>query len=69
MTSSEETVTVEFEDRIAWVTLNRPKKRNAMNPALNREMLEVLEALELDDRCGVLVLTGAGDAFTAGMDL
>lgn len=40
-----------------------------MNPALNREMLEVLDALELDERCGVVVLTGAGDAFTAGMDL
>jgi trans-feruloyl-CoA hydratase/vanillin synthase len=69
MASYEKTVTVEFDGGIAWVTLNRPKKRNAMNPALNREMLEVLEALELDDRCGVLVLTGAGDAFTAGMDL
>ena len=62
-------VTVEFDEGIAWVTLNRPEKRNAMNPALNREMLEVLDALELDERCGVVVLTGAGEAFTAGMDL
>ncbi len=64
-----ENVTVTFEDGIAWVTLNRPNKRNAMSPALNREMNEVLDALELDDRCGVLVLTGAGESFTAGMDL
>jgi feruloyl-CoA hydratase/lyase len=63
------TVLVEFDEGIAWVTLNRPEKRNAMNPALNQEMTEVLEALEVDERCGVLVLTGAGDAFTAGMDL
>jgi trans-feruloyl-CoA hydratase/vanillin synthase len=63
------TVLVEFDEGIAWVTLNRPEKRNAMNPALNDEMTAVLEALEIDDRCGVLVLTGAGDAFTAGMDL
>ncbi|HVA15991.1 MAG TPA: p-hydroxycinnamoyl CoA hydratase/lyase [Stellaceae bacterium] len=63
------TVLVEFDQGIAWVTLNRPEKRNAMNPALNTEMTEVLEALEIDDRCGVLVLTGAGDAFSAGMDL
>ena len=63
------TVLVEFEDGIAWVTLNRPEKRNAMNPTLNNEMLAVLDALEVDDRCGVLVLTGAGDAFSAGMDL
>ncbi len=62
-------VTVEFDEGIAWVTLNRPEKRNAMNPALNRKMLEVLDALELDERCGVVVLTGAGEAFTAGMDL
>src|SRR5260370_16168815 len=62
-------VTVEFEDGIAWVTLNRPEKRNAMSPTLNRAMTEVLDSLELDERCGVLVLTGAGDSFTAGQDL
>jgi trans-feruloyl-CoA hydratase/vanillin synthase len=62
-------VHVEFDDGIAWVTMNRPDKRNAMNPALNDEMLQVLDALEVDDACGVVVLTGAGDAFSAGMDL
>ena len=62
-------VLVEFEDGIAWVSLNRPEKRNAMNPALAYEMLEVLEALEIDDRAGVLVLTGTGESFSAGMDL
>jgi len=63
------TVLVEFDDGIAWVTLNRPDKRNAMSPTLNREMIEVLDALEVDDRCGVLVLTGAGESFSAGMDI
>lgn len=63
------TVKVEFDAGIAWVTLNRPEKRNAVNPAMNDEMLPILDALELDDRCGVLVLTGAGDSFSAGMDL
>ena len=62
-------VKVEFEGGIAWVTLNRPDKRNAMSPALNREMMSVLDTLEVDDRCKVLVLTGAGDAFSAGMDI
>ena len=62
-------VKVEFEDGIAWVKLNRPQKRNAMSVALATEMNEVLDALELDDRCGVLVLTGEGEAFSAGMDL
>ncbi|MFE7835863.1 p-hydroxycinnamoyl CoA hydratase/lyase [Streptomyces sp. NPDC057474] len=64
-----ETVRVEFEDGIAWVVLNRPDKRNAMSPKLNAEMIEVLEALEADDRCGVVVLTGSGESFSAGMDL
>jgi len=62
-------VLVEFEDRIAWVYLNRPEKRNAMSPALCSEMVNVLDALETDSRCGVLVLTGKGEAFSAGMDL
>jgi trans-feruloyl-CoA hydratase/vanillin synthase len=62
-------VLVEFDEGIAWVTLNRPEKRNAMSPALNDEMVKVVDALETDDRCGVVVLTGAGSAFSAGMDL
>ena len=40
-----------------------------MSPTLNREMIDVLETLEQDPEAGVLVLTGAGDAWTAGMDL
>ncbi len=63
------TVKVEIDAGIAWVELNRPEKRNAMNPTLNAEMVEVLLALDADDECGVLVLTGAGDAWSAGMDL
>jgi trans-feruloyl-CoA hydratase/vanillin synthase len=62
-------VKVEFEGGIAWVSLNRPEKRNAMNPTLNAQMHEVLDFLEADPRCKVLVLTGAGEAFSAGMDL
>ncbi|WP_298183379.1 p-hydroxycinnamoyl CoA hydratase/lyase [Saccharomonospora sp.] len=64
-----DTVSVEFDEGIAWVSLNRPAKRNAMNPTLNDEMVRVLDHLEGDDRCRVLVLTGAGEAFSAGMDL
>jgi trans-feruloyl-CoA hydratase/vanillin synthase len=62
-------VLVEFDNGIAFVTLNRPEKRNAMNPKLNVRMLEVLDELEADDRCGVLVLRGAGQSWSAGMDL
>ena len=63
------TVRVEVDGRVAWVELNRPEKRNAMSPTLNAEMVEVLETLDADDDCGVLVLTGAGEAWSAGMDL
>ncbi|MEM5339857.1 p-hydroxycinnamoyl CoA hydratase/lyase [Paraburkholderia azotifigens] len=63
------TVDVKVQEGIAWVTFNRPEKRNAMSPTLNSEMVQVLETLELDADAQVLVLTGAGDAWTAGMDL
>ncbi|MBU1362466.1 MAG: p-hydroxycinnamoyl CoA hydratase/lyase [Gammaproteobacteria bacterium] len=62
-------VKVDVEQGIAWVTLNRPEKRNAMSPQLNREMIDILETLELDDDVQVLVLTGAGESWSAGMDL
>ncbi|MFS2002746.1 p-hydroxycinnamoyl CoA hydratase/lyase [Duganella sp. CT11-25] len=64
-----ETVKVDVENGIGWITLNRPEKRNAMSPTLNREMGDVLETLELDEDAQVIVLTGAGDSWTAGMDL
>jgi feruloyl-CoA hydratase/lyase len=63
---------VKFEvdaKRIAWVSYNRPEKRNAMSPAVNRRMFEVLDELEFRDDVGVLVLTGEGSAWSAGMDL
>lgn len=62
-------VLVEFDDGIAWVYLNRPDKRNAMSVELAREMNDVFAALELDDRAQVIVLSGKGEAFSAGMDL
>src|SRR4051794_4090831 len=49
--------------------MNRPEKRNAVSPTLATEMLQVINALEIDPRCKVMVLTGAGDSFCAGMDL
>lgn len=64
-----ECIKVETVDRVTTVTLNRPEKRNAMNPQLNNEMLDVLSRLARDPDTEVLVLTGAGDSFSAGMDL
>jgi len=67
--SETNTVTVALEGAVAIVTLNRPAKRNAMSPALHVEMTEVLEKLRYDPTSRVLVITGAGESFCAGMDL
>jgi feruloyl-CoA hydratase/lyase len=64
-----ETVACQVRDGIAWVKFNRPEKRNCMSPKLNRQMLRVLDELEFRDDVGVLVLTGEGAAWSAGMDL
>jgi trans-feruloyl-CoA hydratase/vanillin synthase len=68
-TKTYETVIVEVAEGIAWVTLNRPEKRNAMSPQLHYDMVEALTELNTDPEVQVLVLTGAGEAFSAGMDL
>jgi trans-feruloyl-CoA hydratase/vanillin synthase len=62
-------VACRVENNIAWVSFNRPDKRNCMSPKLNRRMLEVIDELEFRDDVGVLVLTGEGSAWSAGMDL
>ncbi len=69
MTEVNDTATFTVENRIAWVKFNRPEKRNCMSPTLNRRMMEVLDELEYRDDVGVVVLTGEGSAWSAGMDL
>jgi len=64
-----DTVAADIKDGIAWVKFNRPEKRNCMSPKLNRQMLRVINELEFRDDLGVLVLTGEGAAWSAGMDL
>jgi trans-feruloyl-CoA hydratase/vanillin synthase len=67
--AGKKTVAVTFEEGIAWVAMSRPEKKNAISVEMAREMLEVIDVLETDPRCEVLVLTGAGESFSAGMDL
>jgi trans-feruloyl-CoA hydratase/vanillin synthase len=65
-----ETIKVETDaEGITWLYLNRPEKRNAMNPPLHEEMVQALDELARDEQTRALVLTGAGDAFSAGMDI
>lgn len=56
-------------DGLALVTLNRPDKRNAVNPALAIALEKVVEELERDASVKAVVLTGAGPVFCAGADL
>ena len=65
----QQNVLVRVEDGIAWVTLNRPSKRNAFNPGIVFEMVQVMDVLEREDSARCVVITGAGDAFSAGQDL
>jgi trans-feruloyl-CoA hydratase/vanillin synthase len=67
--AEQDTVSCVVRDGIAWVKFNRPEKRNCMSPKLNRQMLRVLDELEFRDDVGVLVLSGEGSAWSAGMDL
>jgi enoyl-CoA hydratase/carnithine racemase len=65
-----ETLDVRIEERIAWLTLNRPEKLNALTPTSLRELRQVFAEIDDDEDVCVAVLRGAGErAFCAGMDL
>jgi methylglutaconyl-CoA hydratase len=65
---SYKTITVVNDPPVRTVTLNRPKRRNAMTPEMQLELIAAMEEAAASD-CRVLVLTGAGEAFCAGLDL
>jgi len=64
------TILVSVEDRLAQITINRPKKLNALNEETISELSLAFEKLEEDQRIKVIVLTGSGEkAFVAGADI
>ena len=63
-----ETLRLEQDGQIAVLTLNRPEKRNAISPEMITELLDVFDEVEYG-ATKALILTGAGQAFCAGMDL
>ena len=67
--SKYETVLVERHGAVAVVTLNRPDKLNSFNGPLRRELLLAVREVNDDDSVRVVILTGAGRAFSAGADL
>ena len=65
-----ETLDVQIKDRVAWLTLNRPDKLNALTPGTMQELRQAFTELDDDEDVCVAVLRGAGErAFCAGMDL
>jgi enoyl-CoA hydratase/carnithine racemase len=59
----------EKRDRIAYLTLNRPEAKNAIDPELHQLLYDAWEDFRDDDAVDVAILTGTGDAFCAGADL
>jgi len=66
---SEQIVRVERDGPVAMVTMNRPDALNALSRALRAELVRTFANLAQDDSVRVAILTGAGRAFTAGVDL
>ena len=62
-------VRCEAADRIGYITLNRPEKRNALNPQMVSELKDAFLWAQLDDSVKVIVLKGEGEVFCAGADL
>jgi enoyl-CoA hydratase len=63
------TLRYEKDGRIARITLNRPRRLNAINEAMPREIRLAVEAANADNDVHVIILQGAGRAFCAGYDL
>jgi 2-(1,2-epoxy-1,2-dihydrophenyl)acetyl-CoA isomerase len=64
-----ETVELVRSERVAWITLNRPEALNAWTPELGRELTAAIDEAAADPDVRVIVLTGAGRAFSSGADL
>lgn len=67
--SKEQEVLLSVENHVATLTLNRPKKGNALTATMNELLVNYLTQLERDSDVRVIVLTGAGKFFCTGMDL
>jgi enoyl-CoA hydratase len=69
MANYETVIYEKVEDKICRLTLNRPEKLNALSPKLLEELDDVMTAFEDDPEASVLIIRGAGRAFSAGYDL
>ena len=66
---SYEQIIFEQKEDIGIIRLNRPEKKNAFSPKMNREILDVMTRIEKDSTIRGVLLTGSGDSFSAGLDV
>jgi enoyl-CoA hydratase len=64
-----ETLKVQRQGRVVTVAFNRPEVKNATNPRMHQELMRVFPEIGTDPQAHVVVLTGEGDAFSAGGDI
>lgn len=62
-------VILNIEENIAWITLNRPERRNAINQALLVNLYNIMEQVNSNDAVRVAIITGNGKSFCSGLDL
>lgn len=67
--SEEQTILLEINAGVAWLTLNRPASLNSFNAQMHDEMRAAIKQVRQDSSCRVLVITGSGRGFCAGQDL
>ncbi|MEM7080109.1 MAG: enoyl-CoA hydratase/isomerase family protein [Pseudomonadota bacterium] len=66
---SDNPLLVEDREHVRWITLNRPQAMNTITPQMLNDLNDVLKAADDDPEVRVVVMTGAGRAFCAGLDL
>ena len=64
-----ETITLDVEDNIATITLNRPDRLNAFTAKMMAEMISAIDETDANDDVRAVIVTGAGRGFCAGADL
>jgi len=64
-----ETIKVEYSNNIGVITLNRPERLNPMSLIMVRELMQACDKVEQSGKARVVIFTGAGQAFSAGLDL
>jgi enoyl-CoA hydratase len=64
-----ENIVVETKGRVGIIRLNRPQALNALNKALIADLTQAIEAFDVDDKIGCILITGSDKAFAAGADI